>query len=144
MLFLRNALALLFLFSLSACSTVDKRIERHQGVFDRLPADDQARVREGKVQLGDSAEVVYMAIGSPDRKYKRVTAEGEVNVWSYVRYEYRSRPHLVDGRFRYRDRNGRLRTGYESVWVDVEERNEYEVLRLEFKDGAVTALETVK
>jgi hypothetical protein len=44
----------------------------------------------------------------------------------------------------YRDRDGRSRTSYETVWVDIQHEEEYERTRLEFNGGKVTAVEATR
>lgn len=70
-------------FVLSGCSTTDSRIKNNQAAFNAAPPDVQAKIREGKVAIGFTEQQVLMALGKPDRRYTRTTAEGTTDVWAY-------------------------------------------------------------
>ncbi len=65
------------------CSTTDSRIRSHQAAFDAAPADVQAKIRAGQVGVGFTPEQVTMALGDPDRRYTRTTANGTADIWAY-------------------------------------------------------------
>lgn len=128
---------------LAGCSTPASRIAKNPEVFASFPPDVQAKVKEGKVDVGFPKEAVEMALGRPDRQYTRTTEAGEVEVWSYVGvYTTTERQH-VNGRFRVRDPMGGYQTVSDSIWVDVQQEHEYELLRVEFEDGKAKAIERV-
>jgi len=134
--------ALVSVLLLSSCATPDARIKRHQDLFDTFPPDVQERVREGKIDLGDTEDMVFIALGKPDREFTRRTAAGERTVWSYTDHYSQTRRQLVDGQFRVRDsRTGHVHSVRDSVWVDVPTYHEYDRLRVEFDGGLVVALE---
>jgi hypothetical protein len=68
---------------LAGCSGSASRIKRQKELFSSFPPEAQAKIREGKVELGFTPEMVAMAWGAPDRKSKSTTAAGEDEVWSY-------------------------------------------------------------
>lgn len=68
---------------LSGCSTTDSRIQDNQAAFNASAPDVQAKIREGKVDIGFTEQQVLMALGKPDRRYTRTTAEGTTDVWAY-------------------------------------------------------------
>ncbi len=139
---LMGLLALLPIFLLASCATPDARIKRHQEMFDAFPPDVQERVREGKIEIGDNEDMVFIALGKPDREYTRRTADGELVVWSYTDHYTQTRRELVDGRFRVRDsRTGHIHSVSDSVWVEVPTYHEYDRFRVEFDGGLVTAIE---
>lgn len=129
--------------ALAGCASPRARIEKNPEVFAALPADVQAAVREGRIDIGFSKDAVYLALGRPDRQYRRTTAQGTVSVWSFVASEYYTDSQLMDGHYYVRDRRGRLRPVYDSQWVDVRHSREYETLRIEFQDDVVTAVEQI-
>lgn len=46
-----------------------------------------ATVRPGeKIAVGDTTDKVQSAYGKPDRRYKRQTAQGELEAWGYMPY----------------------------------------------------------
>ncbi|TVR55981.1 MAG: hypothetical protein EA425_00280 [Puniceicoccaceae bacterium] len=64
---------------------MDSRIRGDRDYFASLPEDVQENLRLGQVEIGYTKRMVEIALGSPDRVSRRVTAEGEVEVWDYVR-----------------------------------------------------------
>lgn len=138
----RCLIAVLPLFLLVACATPESRIKKHQDVFDTFPPDVQERVRDGKIDVGDTKDMVFIALGNPDREYTRRTASGIMTVWSYTDHYSQTRRELVDGQFRVRDsRSGQIYSVRDSVWVDVPTYHEYDRLRVEFDADRVVAIE---
>lgn len=69
---------------LSACSSPDSRIDSNRAAFDQYPAEVQAKIRAGKVDVGFTPEMVKLALGEPSRQLTRKTDAGEVEVWMYA------------------------------------------------------------
>jgi|GEM_PF-295393 len=84
---MKNANSLLLLGFIavvfSACSSPDSRIKDHETAFSRLSSEDQGKIRGGHVDIGFNEEMVTMALGEPDRRYSRTTAQGTSEVWAY-------------------------------------------------------------
>lgn len=129
---------------LAGCATPDYRIKKHPEMFAAFPPEVQAKVRQGQVDLGFTPDMVFIALGEPARKYTRRTTGGVNEVWAYTQFYTTMERQYVQGNFRVRDGNRGYRTVYDSVWVDVEQRHEYERLRVEFENGAVKALENLQ
>jgi hypothetical protein len=70
---------------LLACSSVDSRVREQREVFDTWPPEVQERIRQGRIELGDTREMVNVALGDPDAKEFEETAEGLVEVWIWRR-----------------------------------------------------------
>ncbi len=68
----------------AGCSTPDSRIERNSAAFAGYPPAVQAKIRAGEVEVGYSEEMVQMALGKPDRTFRRQTAKEETVVWAYA------------------------------------------------------------
>lgn len=68
----------------TGCSSTASRIQKNQQYFDTLPADAQANIRAGKVDIGYTPEMVQIAIGEPSRRYTRTTERGSSEVWAYA------------------------------------------------------------
>lgn len=140
-LFLASLLVLLA----AGCSTVDSRIKEKASVFQTLDASTQAKLREHKVEVGFSTDLVYIALGAPDAKKTRSSAAGTTTTWIYrtyhteytgsVRSHYR-RSVVID------PRNGRRALIMQPVYTPVYEEVQEDRIRVEFKDGLVTAIET--
>jgi hypothetical protein len=135
--------ALGFAALLSACSSPSGRISKNVEVFAEFPPAIQEKVRKGKVELGFTEDMVFIARGKPDREYVRQTQTGTSRVWSYVDFTYWVDRQRVAGEFQVRDPGGGYRTVKDSVWVDVRQERELEKVRIEFRDGRVVAIENV-
>ncbi len=122
------------LLMLSACATPERRIRAQPEEFAALTPEQQALVREGRIDLGFPTSAVELALGKPHRIFSRRTEAGETVVWSYVRIESRMESQWVDVR---------TRRGSETVRVDVENSREVETLRLELQDGRLSAIENL-
>ena len=125
---------------LFGCATVDTRIQEHQAYFDSLPAETQDRLRSGVIHVGDTKDMVYIALGPPDQQFRRTDASGLTqDIWSYNGVYYTSetywpRHHRIhrrhqDDHFHYH--------GPETVDV----RRGAEQLRIEYAGGKVAVIE---
>jgi hypothetical protein len=76
------------LLALLACSTTGSRIRRHQDAFDHYPERVQQNLRNGVIEVGYTPEMVFIALGEPDRKVDVVTGEVAAQVWTW----WKSRP----------------------------------------------------
>jgi len=135
---------------LAGCAThleqISARIREKPDALSVLSEQDQARIRGGKLLPGDSKDAAWLVYGEPVRRYSRVTADGRVEIWSYTQTEFD--PSYAPTRAIMRP--VRTASGH-TVWVtdgyatDNEPRlRELEVLRIEFKDGKVTSLESMQ
>ena len=129
---------------LAGCETPGQRIARDPELFNAWSPAVQAAVRNGDVRIGFDKDMVTMALGRPSRIYTRTTAQGNSEVWSYVSYKTTPDRQRVQGRFRVRDSSGRYQTVSDSVWVTVDEKQEYERLRIEFTNEIVSAIESLE
>lgn len=83
---IRIWLGLLAMTGLAGCaSTPEKRIAKEPEVFAAMPAETQAKIRAGQVEVGFTMTQVKLAKGKPDRVGRRTTASGEEEVWTYER-----------------------------------------------------------
>ena len=130
------------LLAVAGCATPESRIKKNQALFDSYPADVQDKIKAGKVDLGFTPDMVTIALGKPGRVYQRKTADGETEVWSYEAYSTTTNRQRVNTDVRVRDNSG-YRTVHDWVWVDVEQRNYYDKLRIEFTGGKVSGIEEV-
>jgi outer membrane protein assembly factor BamE (lipoprotein component of BamABCDE complex) len=128
----------------AGCSTPASRIKKNPEVFNRLAPEVQEQVKAGRIDVGFSRDAVLLALGEPNRRYTRKTADSQTEVWSYTTDYSTYDRQRVDVTVRTRDLSGRMRNTTEWVWVDVEQRQEYERLRVEFRDDLVHAVETIE
>ncbi|MFH0879025.1 MAG: hypothetical protein V2A34_04885, partial [Lentisphaerota bacterium] len=129
---------------LAGCSTPASRIKRNPALFNSYPVDVQEKIKQGKVDIGFTKDMVEMALDKPDRLYTRLTADGLSEVWSYTATYTTTERQAVTGNFQARDYNGSFRSFNDTVWVDVQQLHEYEKLRVEFANGRVKAVEKME
>jgi hypothetical protein len=129
----------------AGCSTPESRIKKNPELFAQFPPDVQENVRQGKIDIGYDREMVEMALDKPNRKYFRKTTAGETEVWAYSGYEMHTERQHVQADVRVRDADGGSRTVRDWFWVDVQQRTEYDRIRVDFgPDGKVVGIETVE
>jgi outer membrane protein assembly factor BamE (lipoprotein component of BamABCDE complex) len=128
---------------LCGCNTPESRIKKNPDLFNSYTPDVQENIKQGKVALGFTQDMVTMALGRADRVYTRKTAASSSEVWAYTTYYTTLERQRVRADVRVRDIEGGYRTVVDDVWVDVEQRHEYDKLRVEFDgNGLVAAIET--
>jgi hypothetical protein len=127
---------------LAGCATVDSRIRQNTALFATYSPEVQAKIRAGRIEVGFTREMVEMALGPPDRVFKRLTAEGETVIWTYVDRYYWTDYEPVERGYWYRDHRGRLHWAPDWTWMGVTRRDETVALRVEFEDGKVKAIES--
>ncbi len=117
----------------AGCATPERRIRRDPAAFAALSPEQQEIVRAGNIALGLPESGVRLALGSPRRMYTRTGETGVSQVWSYVRTDQSSGSKWAtvtspDGRSHL-------------VTVDEYTHTEIEILRVEFREGLVAAVE---
>jgi len=117
------------------CATPEARIGRHGNLFASFPPDVQAKVRQGIIQLGYTSDMVFLAAGPPRHAQQRIDETGTTLVWRYTAYRWRSSP-------------PHWRRWHGGPWGDTpfhhwDEREEYDILRIEFRDDRVVAIEQI-
>lgn len=80
---LRIALFLLAAFLLAGCQSFASRAKEKASVFDALDADTRARLERREIHVGDSPDMVYIALGRPTEKQETTTASGRSTTWVY-------------------------------------------------------------
>jgi hypothetical protein len=145
LLFVAAAGAALFA---AGCSTPETRIRQNPEVFNRLSAEEQELIRQGRVGIGFDQEMVRLAVGDPDRVWNRTDAQGSTESWSYTTYESADGFPLFTGHFhrfygpRYYSRWGAgYPYGYYPYYMSYPARREREVFKVVFKEGRVIAIE---
>jgi hypothetical protein len=138
-----RGILLLGLLAAGCVSTPARRIERNAELFKTLPPEVQANLRQGRIEVGYTKDMVYLALGGPQRVFARKTATAETTIWSYSRAAYSSDMQPIPATTWYRDRHGRLHPAFDWVWVDAGRASEYEAMRVEFAGDKAIAIETL-
>lgn len=76
----------LALLGLTACSTFESRSKKRPELFASLDAATKARLESGVIDLGDTTDMVYLALGTPDEKREQVSSAGSSQIWIYSDY----------------------------------------------------------
>src|SRR5829696_6084681 len=71
---------------LAGCNTFNSRARQMSEVYDQLPSTEQQRLQRGAINVGDTPEMVYIALGNPDERRDLLNADGTQNVWVYKSY----------------------------------------------------------
>ena len=122
---------------LAACATPDARIRRNRELFEALPPAEQALIREGKVGIGFTPDMVRLAVGDPDQRWVRTDAQGQTEIWSYTTYD------SSVGQPLYRGYYHRWFGGYPFYYDDLYFRDARprEYFKVSFTAGKVSAIE---
>lgn len=140
------ALACLALL-LGGCSTIPSRIEEKSAAFAALDADTQNKIRLGRVDVGYSPDLVYIALGTPDERLTKTTTTGTSETWIYNNYhqEYLGRVHTGYRQYTYIDPKTRQAiVTYEPVYSSIFRDRVDERIRIHFKANQVETIEHVK
>ena len=64
-------------------SGLSARIQEKSAVFAALTPEQQQTIQEGAIELGYTADMVYLALGKPSKVRSRDDPEGRVDMWTY-------------------------------------------------------------
>ena len=128
--------ALVLAIGLAGCaSTPERRIQKHPEMFEGIPPDVQETVRAGRVEIGYTPDMVFLALGAPDRKVTRKTEAEEREIWIYHgRF-------LTTDTIRVHDQFGRFRPVRPAMYLDRTVEHIYVRARLEFFEGKLASVE---
>ncbi|MCX6954876.1 MAG: hypothetical protein NTV51_22185 [Verrucomicrobia bacterium] len=132
---------------LGGCDTFNKRADEKSAVFDALSPATQKRLERGKIHVGDSEDLVYIALGNPDEKRQVTRADGTEAVWVYRTYweQYEGRAWVGWRRIVVPAAGGRGYVVYhEPVTQDIYRTRVDEVIRVTFTKGVVSVVEQNK
>jgi hypothetical protein len=79
-----RGLLILALLLLAGCETLNSRLARNQGLLQTLPAQHQALIQQGRIEVGFTPTEVYLAWGAPSRKAITKNAGGSSETWYYT------------------------------------------------------------
>lgn len=142
-LLLAGCAALLLLFA-AGCNTFKRRAEEKASVFRALDPATQARLEARQIEVGDTQDMVYIALGVPDEKREHITPEARTATWIYSAYwqEYQG-TRLVGFRrdVVYDAGSKSYRVFHTPDYQPVYAPRMEERVRITFQDGRVTVVE---
>lgn len=134
-------------FGLGGCDTFKSRARERSETFSQLTPSEKQRLKKGDINVGDTPDMVYIALGNPDEKRDRTEANGTSSVWIYRSYmdEYAGSVWAGYRRVIVPAPNGRGYLVYhEPITQDVYRTRVDEVIRVTLKNGVVAAVEQSK
>lgn len=118
-------------------STPQSRIDANRAAYSEYPSDVRRNIREGRVEVGYTAEMAEMALGKPGRKLSRLDETNEQSeVWIY----YKNRPRVSVG---VAVGSGGYRSTSTGISMSTTPDDDMETMRLILRDGHVVAVERV-
>jgi hypothetical protein len=124
---------------LTGCESPESRIRQNPDLYSHLTPDQQQAIREGRVGVGFTPEMVKLALGDPDRVRIRTDANGRSEVWHYITYEGADGTILYSGWY-----HRGWRDPYHPYYVDVVARRPHSRESVVFRDGHVVSIEQDK
>jgi hypothetical protein len=139
----RLALAAGSLGLLAACDTFSRRAEKKADVFYALDEATQQRLKEKNIQVGDTPDMVYIALGVPDSKLQRLNSDGRELIWVYKTYyqDYQGSELIGYRRYFVAVAPNRYVVHFEPVRREIYQARSEENIRVTFVNGHVTTVE---
>jgi len=145
--FLLTTLLLSLTFFAAGCSTFERRSQEKAATFASLSPAEQEKLRRGVIELGNTPDMVYIALGRPDETKEKTTAAGRETTWIYNSYheEYEGNVHTGYHRILVFD-PGRRRyvVFYQPIYTDIYSEHTEEHIRITFVNDKVTVIEQPK
>ena len=140
----RFLFSLLVLLLLAGCNTFERRAKEKSAVFSALDPATQARLEARQIEVGDTQDMVYIALGAPDEKRDLVTPEGRTTTWVYSAYWQEDQGTRLVGYRRnvvYDAASKSYRVYHEPDYQPVYAPRMEDRVRITFQDGRVTVVE---
>lgn len=132
---------------LTGCSTFEKRSQEKAATFASLSTDAQEKLKKGVIEIGNTSDMVYIALGEADEKTEKTTAEGRTTTWIYNSYHQEYEGNVRTGYHRrlvYDPVNRRYVVFIEPIYSDIYSEHQEERIRIKFQDERVTEIEQPK
>ena len=136
--------ALIALTFLGGCNTFDRRAQQKADVFATLSPETRERLKNKSILVGDTHDMVFIALGKPDETQSATTSPGETTTWIYNRYwqEYQGMAYTgMQPRTVTDPKTGAVNVYYEPVRQPVYASRQQPYLRIAFAAGKVTSIE---
>jgi hypothetical protein len=132
---------------LAGCDTFEKRSQQKADTFASLSPEEKDKLKRGVIEIGNSPDMVYIALGRPDEQHETTTANGHEVVWVYNSYHQDFQGTLHTGYRRvllYDPGRRRYNVYFDPVYTDVYSEHTEERIRIKFRDGKVVEVEQPK
>jgi len=134
---------------LAGCGTTLSPIERriqneYAQFFETLPEEAQERLRNGRLEVGDSMDAAWIVYGKPTRSYERMTETSVNLVWSYSTTELQPIDQFETAYYPVSGRRGVTRWASDFQLHRSYLHDRSEDLRIEFREGTVIAIDFIK
>jgi hypothetical protein len=143
-----SAILAVALLLVAGCESArEARIRRNPHVYHQLDPQSQYNIQQGMIDLGYTADMVYLALGKPDERRETLTSDGVRQTWIYSTYyeRYEGTRHVGYQRRLYYDRYWRrYRVHHEPVFAETYSPQVEERIRVDFVNGRVSAVEQVR
>lgn len=73
--------------ALAACSSPEARIKKNPQLFASIPAAEQELIKQGRIAIGFTPDMVKLALGEPDLISRRIDRTGTAEIWRYQNYD---------------------------------------------------------
>lgn len=130
--------------ALSGCDTFDRRAQQKSATFESLAPAEREKLRQGVIELGNTPDMVYIALGKADETRDKVTPNGRETIWIYNSYQLNYEGSLFSGYHRVLVYDARAR-GYViyhvPVYTEAYSEHTEETIRVKFQDERVVQIE---
>lgn len=72
---------------IAGCSTPAMRIKHNAELFASFSTADQELIKQGRIAIGFTPDMVKLALGEPDYIARKITKAGETVTWRYRGYD---------------------------------------------------------
>ena len=73
--------------AVAGCATPAMRIKHNSTLFATFSQEDQNLIKQGRIALGFTPDMVKIALGEPDYIVQRTDQAGTTQTWRYVRVD---------------------------------------------------------
>lgn len=126
------------------CDTFERRSKEKAATFASLTPTEREKLKHGVVEVGDTPDMVYIALGAPDEKFERADAKGARKIWIYNSYHQEYAGTAQTGYHRilvYNPASKSYSVYFEPIYTDVYADRVEENIRIEFRQDKVAAIE---
>jgi hypothetical protein len=138
---------ILLTLAFAGCDTFDRRSQERASTFESLTPEEREKLRRGVIEIGNTPDMVYIALGRPDETRDTETADGREKVWIYNTYHQEYEGNVRTGYRRilvFDPVRGRYTVFYEPLYTEVFSHHTEENIRVVFRNDKVAMIEQPK